>query len=145
MRKILIVDDDHFKRNNIMFLLENMSENFTIINEKALNPGLCTLFESCPDVVLLDMSLPMFDLSEAKNFEPFGGLIFLEEMKRKGALNPTIIITQYEIFGEGPAQRTSKEIDDLCKEKFPNYVGLIVYSSSNNDWKEQLVKMLGEI
>lgn len=145
MRKILIVDDDNYKRNNIISLLQNMSEDFVIKDEKALNPGLCKLFEEDFDIVLLDMSLPMFDLSESKNFESFGGLTFLEEMKRKKSLIPTIIITQYEIFGEGSSQRTSNDIDEMCKEKFRNYKGLIVYSSSNSDWKEVLVKMLGEV
>lgn len=145
MRKILIVDDDNYKRNNIISLLQNMSEDFEIIDEKALNPGLCRLFEEDFDVVLLDMSLPMFDLSESKNFESFGGLIFLEEMKRKKTHIPTIIITQYEIFGEGSSQRTSSDIDEMCEAKFQNYKGLIVYSSSNSDWKEMLVKMIGEI
>ena len=82
MRKILIVDDDNYKRNNIISLLQNMSEDFMVTDEKALNPGLCRLFEENFDIVLLDMSLPMFDLSESKNFESFGGLTFLEEMKR---------------------------------------------------------------
>lgn len=145
MRKILIVDDDNFKRNDIIFLLENLSEDFEIRDEKALNPGLCKLFEENFDVILLDMSLPMFDLSESKNFESFGGLIFLEEMKRKNLQIPTIIITQYEIFGEGSSQRTSKDIDEMCKAKYQNYKGLIVYSSSNSGWKEILVKMLGEV
>ncbi len=144
MRKILIVDDDNYKRNNIMSLLQNMSEDFEIIDEKALNPGLSRLFEENFDVVLLDMSLPTFDLSESDNFESFGGLTFLEEMKRKKTHIPTIIITQYEIFGEGSSQRTSSDIDEMCKAKFQNYKGLIVYSSSNSDWKENLVKMLGE-
>lgn len=145
MRKILIVDDDNYKRNNIISLLESISEDFEIKDEKALNPGLCKLFEEDFDVVLLDMSLPMFDLSESKNFESFGGLTFLEEMKRTNTHIPTIIITQYEIFGEGSLQRTSNNIDEMCKTKFQNYKGLIVYSSSNSDWKEALVKMLGEV
>lgn len=145
MRKILIVDDDNYKRNNIISLLQNMSEDFVIKDEKALNPGLCKLSEENFDIVLLDMSLPMFDLSESKNFESFGGLTFLEEMKRTNTNIPTIIITQYEIFGEGSSQRTSDDINKMCKEKFQNYKGLIVYSSSNSDWKEVLVKMLGEV
>lgn len=66
-------------------------------------------------------------------------------MKRKKTHIPTIIITQYEIFGEGSSQRTSSDIDEMCKAKFQNYKGLIVYSSSNSDWKETLVKMIGEL
>ncbi len=145
MKRVLIVDDDTFKRDNIVSLLSKMSGEYNVVAEKALNPGLRRLLSETFDIILLDMSLPVFDLSETDNFESFGGLTFLREMKRKRIKTPTIIITQYEIFGEGSAQYTSESINDMCKSEFSNYVDLIVYSSLNNAWKEKLVKTLGVI
>lgn len=145
MKKILIIDDDNFKKENIVNLLNKLNKKYELIVATALNPGLCKLSEDKYDLVLLDMSLPVFDLSEPDNFESYGGLIFLKEMKRKRINTPTIIITQYEIFGEGSKQLTSDAIDELCKKDFQNYLGLIIYSSSKSEWKEKLVKMLGDI
>ena len=42
-------------------------------------------------------------------------------------------------------QKTSKMIDEECKSKFDNYIGIVIYSSVNNEWKEKLVKMIGDI
>ena len=143
MMKILIVDDDNFKRENITNLLTRVSIDCDVSIEKALNPGLRRLFNDNFDIILLDMSLPTFDLAETENFDPFGGLAFLQEMKRRNIDTFTIIITQYEIFGEGSTQHTLNTIDEKCKNEFQNYVGLILYSSSDSAWKEKLVKMLG--
>lgn len=42
-------------------------------------------------------------------------------------------------------KKTSKMIDEECKSKFDNYIGIVIYSSVNNEWKEKLVKMIGDI
>lgn len=144
MKKILIVDDDNYKTSNIVQLLNKMNIEPEITIEKALNPGLRKICQENFDIVILDMSMPIFDLSESSNFNSFGGITFLEEMKRKKISIPTIIVTQYQIFGEGSSQKTSDSIDKMCQENFQNYKGLIIYSSLESNWKEKLVKIIGE-
>lgn len=144
MNKILIVDDDNYKTSNIVQLLNKMNIELEITIEKALNPGLRKICQENFDIVILDMSMPIFDLSESSNFNSFGGITFLEEMKRKKISIPTIIVTQYQIFGEGSSQKTSDSIDKMCQENFQNYKGLIIYSSLESNWKEKLVKIIGE-
>lgn len=144
MNKILIVDDDNYKTSNIVQLLNKMNIELEITIEKALNPGLRKICQENFDIVILDMSMPIFNLSESSNFNSFGGITFLEEMKRKKISIPTIIVTQYQIFGEGSSQKTSDSIDKMCQENFQNYKGLIIYSSLESNWKEKLVKIIGE-
>ncbi len=144
MKKILIVDDDNYKTSNIIQLLHSVSIDFNVTVEKALNPGLRKIRQETFDLIILDMSMPVFDISESSNFNSYGGITFLEEMKRKRIDTPTIVVTQYQIFGEGPSQKTSDSINKTCNEKFGNYRGLIIYSSIDNKWKEKLVKMIGE-
>ncbi len=145
INKLLIVDDDNYKTMNIKKLIANVNNNIEIIMEKALNPGLRRIRSEGFDIVILDMSLPLFDVSESSNFNAFGGISFLKEMRRRRITIPTIIVTQYEIFGEGKSQKTSETIDKQCKDEFENYRGIIIYSSGNNKWKEQLVKKIGVI
>lgn len=145
INKLLIVDDDNYKTMNIKKLIANVNNNIKIIVEKALNPGLRRIRLEEFDIVILDMSLPLFDVSESSNFNAFGGISFLKEMRRRRIIIPTIIVTQYEIFGEGESQKTSEMIDKQCKDEFENYKGIIIYSSGNNKWKEQMVKKIGEI
>lgn len=145
IEKILIVDDDNYKVKNIRELICSIDKSFVITTAEALNPGLLEMRSNEYDLILLDMSLPVFSSSESTNFDPFGGLAFLREMKRKNISTSVIIVTQYEIFGEGEFQKTSKVIDEECKKCFKNYKGIIIYSSVNNEWKEKLVKMIGDI
>ena len=52
MMKILIVDDDNFKRENITNLLTRVSIDCDISIEKALNPGLRRLFNDKYDITV---------------------------------------------------------------------------------------------
>ncbi len=141
MRKILLVDDDDYKVANIKtFLAEN---NYDISIEGALNPGLRRLLKENFDLILLDMSMPTFKITESKNFNSFGGIEFLREMKRKKNHTPVVIVTQYEIFGEGKSRKTAETIDRECKEGFENYKGIVIYSSTKNTWKEKLLQTIG--
>ncbi len=140
--KILFVDDDIYKINTVVDFL-NKKLNCTIEIENAINPGLKSLATKGFDLVLLDMSMPIFSLTENENYNPFGGIDFLREMKRTKNKTPVIIITQYEIFGEGHLRKTSEDINNNCIKQFDNYKGLVVYSSTEDDWKEDLLKKIG--
>ena len=142
--KLLIVDDDNYKTVNIENLIASYNNSIEVSVERALNPGLLRIRNDTFDLIILDMSLPLFDKAESSNFNPFGGIKFLKEMKRKRIEIPTIIVTQYEIFGEGESRKTSEMIDIQCKEGFNNYYGLVIYSSINNKWTERLLKMIGD-
>jgi CheY-like chemotaxis protein len=142
MKKILLVDDDDYKIANIKSFLEEEKE-YSIAIENALNPGLRRIREENFDLILLDMSMPTFKITERKNFNSFGGIDFLREMKRKKNCTPVIIVTQYEIFGEGMSRKTAETIDLECKESFDNYKGIVIYSSTKNTWKEKLMQIIG--
>ena len=145
INSILIIDDDNYKKKNIKELVLSIDKTFIISEEEAINPGLLDLRSSKYDLIILDMSLPVFSSSESSSFNTFGGIAILREMRRKEITTPVIVVTQYEIFGEGEIQKTSKMIDEECKSKFDNYIGIVIYSSVNNEWKEKLVKMIGDI
>lgn len=144
MKNILLIDDDNVKISKITAFLNKKSEyNITIAN--ALNPGLKKVLRESYDFILLDMSLPTFDSAESRYFNSFGGIDFLKEMKRKKIATPVIIVTQYEIFGEGSGRKTSDDIDIDCKKIFENYIGIVIFSSTNEMWQSELLKCIGEI
>lgn len=142
MKKILLVDDDDYKIANIKSFLEEEKE-YDISIENALNPGLRRLLKEKFDLILLDMSMPTFKITESKSFNSFGGIDFLKEMRRKKNRTPVIIVTQYEIFGEGISRKNAETIDQECKEAFENYKGIVIYSSTKNTWKEKLLQTIG--
>lgn len=144
MKKILLVDDDAYKISIIKKVLDS-TKGYDVIIENALNPGLKRLMTDRFDLILLDMSMPTFSLKENANFNSFGGIDFLKEMKRKKNKTPVIIVTQYEIFGEGNTKRTSEAIGEECQSMFDNYRGLIVFSSTNDEWKGKLLNLMEQL
>jgi hypothetical protein len=80
--------------------------------------------------------MPTFDKADMSNFRSYGGIDFLNEMKRKRITMPVIIITQYNIFGEGDKQTSVEEINNSCKLNYINYQGVIRYSQET--WKKEL-------
>ncbi len=138
MKKILIVDDDDFKINNIKEVINELEVYYNVTIEKSLNCGLRRIRNETFDIILLDMSMPTFSITDSQNFDSYGGKTFLKEMKRKKIEIPVIVITQYDIFGEGSSQKTAEKLDKDFKESFSNYVGMVKYSSIQNDWKLSL-------
>ncbi len=136
INKILVVEDDVFKGRQIVNFTKSINNNIIITQKGALNSGLLELTKNEYDLVILDMSLPTFDNNESEHFQPYGGLLFLDEVKRKKYKVPIVIVTQYASFGEGEGETTLEEIDLNCKNKYPNFKEIIYYL--DDDWQEKL-------
>lgn len=66
-RKVIIVDDHTLFRNGLRILLNNM-ENYLVIGEAANGKQFLDLLKiSAPDLVLMDISMPVMDGIEASN------------------------------------------------------------------------------
>ncbi len=136
INKILVVEDDALKGRQIVNFTKSINNNIIITQKGALNSGLIELTKNEYDLVILDMSLPTFDNNESEHFQPYGGLLFLDEVKRKKYKVPVVIVTQYASFGEGEGETTLEEIDLNCKNKYPNFKEIIYYL--DDDWQEKL-------
>ena len=144
MMKILLVDDESYKSQQISPCVMHNYEDSVIKTCESLNAGLLEITSANYDFVLLDMSLPIYDKNEVSSFNSYGGLDFLSEMERKMIATPVIVVTQYEILGEGENQRTASSIDIECQQNYENYIGMVVYSAIDNKWKISLLEKIGE-
>lgn len=147
--RILIIEDDSNKMQRIAKEVQKIRKNVHLTEARSYQNGISNLMSNQFDFLLLDMSLPIFDISlEEDGFQvdPFSGRNILEEMKRKNVLVPTIIITMFETFGDGSDLMTLEELDKDLSEKYPLiYKGAIYYNSSEINWKEALKKIIGEM
>ncbi|CYU70351.1 Uncharacterised protein [Streptococcus suis] len=93
------------------------------------------------------MTLPTFDIdtnSGGGKIRNFAGMEILEEMLQRDIILKTIIITQYESFGE--EQVTISQMRRILKQKYnKNFIEIIYYSSSSKSWFESLTKLVGEL
>ncbi len=144
--KILIIEDDQNKLRQIKECLNEYFSTISIAEKYSYNTGLNALINSDYDLLILDMSMPTFDITP---FETggrpriFGGKEILRQMKRKKINTPAIILTQFEKFGEKGKSISLKEV---CKELEctyqNNYKGCVYYNAAQNNWRVELIKAI---
>lgn len=140
INKVLLVEDDAFKENQIIKHLKMRNNKIQIVKKTSLNSAMREISANHFEIVFLDMSLPTFDNNESEHFKPYGGMLILDELKRKHSSIPVVIITQYTKFGEGSYEKTLDEISEQCKEKYPNFKEIIYFVSDT--WKEKIDKYI---
>ncbi|MBT5305229.1 MAG: response regulator [Candidatus Scalindua sp.] len=147
--RILIIEDDTNKMRRIANEVRKIRKNVHLTEVRSYQNGVRSLMSDQFDFLLLDMSLPIFDISTEEDgfqVDPFSGRNILAEMNRKNVLVPTVVITMFETFGEGSDLMTLEELDKELSEKYPLiYRGKIYYNSSEINWKEALKKLFEEI
>jgi DNA-binding NarL/FixJ family response regulator len=144
--RILLIEDDINKMRRIAAEIREFCGEAEIIESRSYRSGLQALMSDSFEFVLLDMSLPTFDITEDEDgfqVDPFSGRNILAEMDRKGIKAQTVVITMFETFGEGDDLMTLEELDKDLAQSYPTiYCGAIYYNSAEVNWKESLKKLM---
>lgn len=144
--RMLIVEDDDNKRNQLMQLVATSKRNFAVTTARSLKGGLLALKRDEPDVILLDMTLPTFDIGVGESggdTHPFGGREFLQEMRRFRLQTPVIVITQFETFDLGREMKTLGALDGELRRDYPDmYRGVVYYHAAIQSWKDELLEKM---
>ena len=143
--KVLLIEDDLNKIRRIAAEIHGVRTDVEITEARSYRSGMQYLMADVFDLVLLDMSLPTFDINEDEDgfqVDPFAGQSILAEMDRRNIKVRTVVITMFETFGEGNDLMTLSELDRDLGEKYPQlYCGAIYYNSAEVAWKESLKKL----
>ena len=147
MVNILYVEDEEVKAKEVISALGTV-DNIEL--KKSLSSGLAAIQEKSFDLILLDMSLPLYDYSSEdeneNDFETFAGIDILEELDRKGRADKVAVITAFDILGEGENEITMLQLDKKLREEYEEvYLGLIYYDSSSLEWRRSLQKLLEKL
>ncbi|MCL6397637.1 response regulator [Pectobacterium carotovorum subsp. carotovorum] len=146
MMQILLIEDEHDKREKIKSQVESiLGTRATITERESLRGGLKAILSMRDlDLILLDMSMPSFDLTDqfsSEDPESFAGIEIMSQMKLRGINTPVLVVTQYKSFEKG-----SVTLEDLIKkmtiEFEPFFKGTIYYDSLLEGWKKQLADYL---
>lgn len=144
--KILIIEDDENKRAQITALVSHVVKGSTIVQARSYHSGLKSIFETPPNVILLDMTMPTYDVSANEDGgrpQHYAGREILRQMDRRQVNIPVIIITQFDVFGDGPEALTRMQLDrELKIDHSSNYRGTIYYNAASNSWKGELEDQL---
>jgi DNA-binding NarL/FixJ family response regulator len=144
--KVLIVEDDEFKLTQLARFVALSLPDARIVERRSYQSGMKEALEGSPDVILLDMNLPNFDITATEGgYETlfFAGRDILLEIKRLLIPSLVIVVTQFDTFGEGPEATTLEELKQRLAEQFPqNYLETIYYHPAQEDWKTKLSDQL---
>ena len=146
--KIIIIEDDPNKAHQIISFLKEELKFSEIIYKKSYQSGLKELYENNFDFVLLDMSLPTYDINpgeDAYKFRHVAGYDILNELKRKKRAAKVIIMTQFERFGEGKQYISLINLKMVLRKEFSeNYLITISYHPGRTTWKEELIEIINK-
>lgn len=142
--KILLVEDNHFKREKIIEFVKQFS-NMTVLEAASYNMGLTLATADKFDLIILDMSMPTFDRTEAENggrFRVLGGKEIATRLKKQNKLSPFVVLTGYSNFSNGRDKLSLAQINDLLAMFGDDYKGTIFFDSASSVWKEELTSVI---
>ncbi|WFP65115.1 response regulator [Mesorhizobium sp. WSM4904] len=143
---ILLVEDEPFKQRHIEQYVKGVFPSACIETARSVTAAIDIIDERIPDVLLLDMSLPTFDIGEREGGgrpQGFGGIEVIRHMKFSGIACPIIVVTGYEAFPKGSGFVGISELEAELKAEFPEMVeGVLYFNSAFDDWKDPLVALI---
>ena len=147
--RVLIVEDDENKRIQLSQYLETLISMESVSLERSLQSGVRKIRKESFDLVILDMTLPHYDVSPDEPSDDthiFGGQEFLPQMDRFDVKTPVIVFTQFEVFGKPPNETDLVSLDLKLGREYPViYQGVVYYHASINSWKSELRSKLVEL
>lgn len=148
--KILLVEDDDIKANQITEFIDNLhGRSYGITRKSSWQSGIKEIIKNLHyNIIILDMSMPRFDLATGdvyEEFEPFAGLDILREMKRRKINIPTFVVTAFDVFGEEDNKINYDQLNNLLDVEFNNmYLGMTYFNSTSEKWKKDLENIIIE-
>jgi len=143
--RILVVEDDLNKLRHLEQCLLAEYPDAEIIRARSYQSGLKEALSVAPNFIVLDMTLPTYDVSTTESGgrpRPFAGREILNEVARKVGHGKVIVVTQFETFGDGTQKKTLKELNAELRGAFPKlYIGSVYYHPAQSDWKTRLLEL----
>jgi CheY-like chemotaxis protein len=141
---ILYVEDEEEKAREVMTYL---SKNNNVDLKKSYSSGVSAIYECSYDLILLDMSLPLYDYDsedeDENEFDTFGGVDIIDELVRLSRTEKVAIITAFDILGEDDIKIDVHQLDKKLRSEYANnYVGTIYYDASSLEWRRELQEIL---
>ncbi|WP_288944848.1 response regulator [uncultured Marinobacter sp.] len=147
---ILLVEDEAPKAQKVKGCISEVFVDSEFHVCRSVRSGMDYIDRNRYDLVVLDMSLPTFDIGEDEfggRPQGFGGVEIMRDMQNNEILTPVIVVTAYETFpllGDEESEPSKEvsilELSHMLKEEFPeNFVELIRYDTYLSDWKDSLV------
>lgn len=140
---VLLVEDEAPKLSNLCEFLKENYPDFHVTTAKSVRSAVDELRKSITfDLIILDMSLPTFDIENGESGgapQGFGGLEVMRFIERTGKIIPVIIVTAYTAFDEGTKTWGLDELRNNLADDYPDiFRGLVYYNIVYGTWISEL-------
>jgi DNA-binding response OmpR family regulator len=147
--RLLLVEDDENKRAQLEHFISASWPRSELDVEISLQSGLRAVQQNKYSVVILDMTLPNYDLGIDESggiIHPLGGKEFLRKMRRLHVDTPVVVVTQFETFGKGVERLDLDSLMTSLKNDYGNLcIGTVYYNSAIDSWKGQLALLVNSV
>lgn len=151
MLNVLIIEDDDEKSKKLEEFIHNEYSGSKVAFARSFNAGLRALISGSGrlDIVLLDMSMPSYDVSQQEPSGgtpvPLAGKELLAQMRLRSIRIPAIVVTMFDAFSEGSSRTSLEQLAFELKETLsPPYAGYVYYNSAQEGWMAALKKLINE-
>lgn len=143
--QILLIEDNSNKLKQIKRVLTEIYPESNIGEAYSFNSGVRKVYENKWNLIILDMSLPTYDITHTESGgdkKPVAGKNIMKRMLNRKIIVPVVIITQFETFDDDRISLNSlnAEFQDGFKEIWK---GTVFYG--NDDWSIDLKEILDKI
>jgi CheY-like chemotaxis protein len=148
-KKILLIEDDPPKRNQIINLIGSL--NLKITHAHSVNEAIRRIDEDRFDGILLDMSLPTFNeglnVSSSGRQQDFGGRQILTYMWELEYSSKVLLVTQLPGFKTEKGKEIKlKELDESLTVEFKGlYTGFVYFTHSSDAWAQRIKDFLANL
>jgi CheY-like chemotaxis protein len=144
--KILLVEDDEFKATDIAKVLAESLPDATVQRAMSVTSALRAIDSERFSLVILDMSLPTFELTGpggGGSPQGQGGIEVLRLARRLGNLSPFIIVTQYPDIEIDGRDVPLSEASMALQNRFGLEVKIcLLYEFDHDAWRDPLRECL---
>ena len=135
--RILIVEDDNFKANDLKKELDFDCEVVTVVS---VRDAVVKVLQCVFDAIILDMALPTFT-ADAVSFsgtaQPQGGVEVLRALKSTKANSSVVIVSQYPDLEIDGVFFSLEESPRVLSDRYGICVtGAVIYDFQNRSWVE---------
>lgn len=140
---LLIVEDEEPKREAILAAVSSRFVWSSVATAHSVRSAIQRIRECCPDLLLLDMSLPTFDISPGEpggRPQGEGGIEVLRFLDMSEINISTIVVTGYDAFRKKDGQRIGFEkLGMELRNDFPLFFkGLVHFDPIRGVWTNEL-------
>lgn len=146
---ILIVEDSESKLSSIVGVVNRVLPTAMVRTAFSVSSGIENIQASVPDMLIVDMSLPTYDIDAREpggSPRMFGGIEIFDILERDEIQVPILVVTSYPVLTDGGQTLGLAELTTRLKSDYPEvFLGTVYFDSSFSAWEREIESHLEKV